>query len=466
MPKTPLEAWISRKIGGVGPMTREAVRTYQLEKLAHTLDYARKMSPFYRRHLEGFDHLTHLHDIGRLPFTSADDLRDDPQRFLCVPQGEITRVVTLGTSGTTGEPKRLFFTQDDLELTIDFFCVGMSTLVKPNQSVLILLPGEKPDSVGDLLARGLKRMDVQGIIHGPVRDTRTTAGEIMRRKIDSLVGIPTQVLALARSEAGSLIEKGMIKSVLLSTDYVPMAIVSELNRLWGCSVFNHYGMTETGLGGGVECEAHAGYHLREADLYFEVVDPVTGNPLEDGLSGEIVFTTLTRKGMPLVRYRTGDMARFIPEPCPCGTILRRMEPVKGRWDGRAPLGREGSLTLPEVDEVLFRLPWLLNYGIRLTADEKKDCLEVTVYADSGHEQKGYEVSRALKDIRAVREGIEGGWVQLAPVRFTKEDWFTTGVGKRRIIDERQIDRSDLPRAERGAICGALLRQSRRDSDWN
>jgi phenylacetate-CoA ligase len=95
-------------------------------------------------------------------------------------------------------------------------------------------------------------------------------------------------------------------------------------------VRNIYGMTEMVFGGAVQCEARSGYHMREADLYFEIVDPVRGHSVPDGEIGEIVFTTLTRIGMPLIRYRTGDLSRFIPEPCPCGSSLRRLDKIAGR----------------------------------------------------------------------------------------------------------------------------------------
>ncbi len=112
-------------------------------------------------------------------------------------------------------------------------------------------------------------------------------------------------------------------------------------------MFNHYGMTEMGLGGGVDCRALTGYHLREADLYFEIVDPVDGRPLPDGEPGEVVFTTLTRRGMPLIRYRTGDLARFLPGSCPCGTVLRRLDHVQGRLAGRVKVGGGYRLESPE-----------------------------------------------------------------------------------------------------------------------
>jgi phenylacetate-coenzyme A ligase PaaK-like adenylate-forming protein len=441
IPKTPLESWISRKIGAVTQsrgLTEETLREYQLNKLKETISYARKKSPFYLRQLAGFseDGPSDLRDLSQLPFTTADHIRADPWHFLAVSQDEIARIVTLQTSGTTGSPKRLFFTNSDLELTLDFFHHGMSTLVKPGQKVLILLPGDKPDSVGDLLARGLRRMNVEGVIHGPVKDAQAAVEKIRSLSIDCLVGIPTQVLALARSKSGSAIEKGLIKSILLSTDYVPKAIVNELGRVWDCLVFNHYGMTEMGLGGGVECEARAGYHLREADLYFEVVDPATGAPLKEGEIGEVVFTTLTREGMPLIRYRTGDISCFLSEPCPCGSTLRRMEPVKGRWDGRVLLDHRSVLMLPEMDEALFPLPGLLNYNVTITNKDGKDCIEIVVCTEQESDQGAHEILRALKTIQAVRNGLARGNLELAPVRFSKENWFTTGVAKRKIVDNR------------------------------
>lgn len=158
------------------------------------------------------------------------------------------------------------------------------------------------------------------------------------------------------------------RCALLSTDYVSAAIVSELRRIWQCEVFEHYGMTEMGLGGGLECQAHQGYHLRENDLYFEVIDPVSARPLPDGEYGEVVFTTLTRQGMPLIRYRTGDISRFIPEPCPCGGSLRRLARVQNRLNSRVVLGEHQAITMAELDEVLLALPAVADFTAEVVYD--------------------------------------------------------------------------------------------------
>jgi phenylacetate-coenzyme A ligase PaaK-like adenylate-forming protein len=212
------------------------------------------------------------------------------------------------------------------------------------------------------------------------------------------------------------IGKGRIKSVLLSADYVPATVVQEISNVWGCRVYNHYGMTEMGLGAAVDCRALSGYHIREADLFFEIIDPVTGCQVPDGEQGEVVFTTLTRKGMPLIRYRTGDLSGFIPEPCPCGTILKRLAWVKGRLCGQIKLGRHHWLNITELDEVLFTLPEIKNYRAVLLSDDGKDCLQITLHV--GNNGKGvvpHIARNVLELVPAVRAAVAERRLTIAPV---------------------------------------------------
>jgi len=381
--KTPLEPWIYGKINGqageAGRLTRGMIESYQLQKLKTTIALAADRSPFYRRRLGRLEpeKISSLKDMRDIPFTTPGDIAVNPMLMLCVSQSMINRVVTLSSSGTTGLPKRVFFTADDQELTRDFFRCGMSTLVGPGDRVLILLPGEVPGSVGHLLAEGLQRMDVLAVPHGIVRDTRATLEVMEREKVNSLVGIPTQVLALARYEPpGQKTHQFKIKNLLLSTDHLPLAVIDAIEESWGCRVYNHYGMTEMGLGGGLECEARSGCHLREADLYFEIINPVTGEPLPEGEEGEVVFTTLTREGMPLIRYRTGDLASFIPGPCPCGTVLKRLARVKDRIEGRIALPGGGYLSMSMLDEALFAVEGVLNFKAVIPTDNGPDRLSI------------------------------------------------------------------------------------------
>ena len=366
---TPLDPWIRKKTAS------ETLSVWQLNKLNETLALVRQHSPFYREHFSGLPlELFSLEELNLFPFTTPEDIRTNPLRFVCVSQDEISRVVTLQSSGTSGTPKRFYFTKEDQELTIDFFGVGMSTLTRSGDKVMIFLPVEKPGCVGDLLRLGLQQVGRFPLPYGPVRDPWLALQSLQEQQPDCLVGSPTQVLGLARRWKPG---HKPPRTVLLSTDYVPQAIVQTLEQTWNCEVFNHYGATEMGLGGGVECEAHVGYHLREADLYFEVINPQTGRPVPLGEHGEVVVTTLTRRGMPLVRYRMGDRSCFLPGSCPCGSDLRLMEKIGGRFKGFINLNGQ-VLKLADFDEALFALPDLLDFSLNLSGSPGREVLDLDV----------------------------------------------------------------------------------------
>jgi phenylacetate-CoA ligase len=440
VPLTPLEGWIKGKVGlqAHDRLTRETITRYQLVKIRETLDYVRANSPFYRRLLSGWPEAPtrELADLASLPMTTAEDLCEHHLQMLCVSHSDIARVVTLQVPKR--KPRRLYFTESDMDLTVDFFHHGMSGLVKPGQRVLILMPGRQLGSVGDLLSRGLARMGVEGIVHGLVEDAERTIEEILTRRIDCLVGIPTQVLTLSRHETAAAISRGRIKSVLLSADHVPNVIADELRKVWDCQVYEHYGMTEMGLGGGVQCSSLSGYHMREADFFFEIVDPKTGRPVPEGETGEVVFTTLTRQAMPLIRYRTGDLARFIPQPCACGSVLKRMDKIQGRLKDMVNLGSLHELTVSVLDEVIFKVAEVLNYQIEIYRSRGKGHIRLTIHLKSNASSEAKErVEAALEDIPAIREAIEEEAIMIDPIKASPVNWPTTGSVKRQIIDRRR-----------------------------
>jgi len=457
---TPLEPWIQSKIGPQrAGLHRSDLEAYQLDRLRQTIHLAREKSRFYSNHLAGVPgELSRLEDLARLPFTTPEDIRNQGLQFVCVSQSEIQRVVTLDSSGTTGSPKRIYFTQADQELTIDFFHHGMSTFTSAGDRVMILLPHERPGSVGDLLAIGLERLGAIPVRYGPVRNLADVwnANQVMQeRQVNLLVGAPTNVLTLARFWESQWLDSPIKpEQVLLSTDHVPQAIVAALEGTWGCTVYNHYGMTEMGLGGGVECQMRRGYHLREADLYFEIIDPHTGQPVPHGAWGEIVFTTLTRQAMPLIRYRSGDLSRFIPGRCECGTILKTLETVRRRLSGRVALdqtvkagiaieehdlgaGNPYFFTMADLDEALFPIPQLVNFSASLVNSEGRDRLEIEMMVLPESSRAIEDRARqALMTIPAIRAAVEGKMLQLIFQTRIFDAAASCSLAKRVLVDRR------------------------------
>ncbi len=321
-----LEPWLERKTG-LGPeLEPKAVEAWQMARFRQLLAYVRAHSPFYRRLYQDVDgsRLRRYGDLAPLPLLCAEDLRQQGGEMLCVPQTEIQRIVTLSTSGSSGPPKRVCFSAADLELTVDFFSYGMSTMTGPDKRVMIFLPGNNPDGLCDLLTRGLRRIQAQPLVYGLVKDLPDAAAALRAFQPHCLVGMPRQMLSLAQA-----CPELRPEVVLFSAENVHEPMRQALAQLWPARVLANWAMTETGYGAGLECRPAGGYHLRHGDLLVEIIDPESGRPLPPGQQGEIVFTTLTREAMPLLRYRSGDFARMIAEPCPCGSALFRLGPVLG-----------------------------------------------------------------------------------------------------------------------------------------
>ncbi len=353
-----IDNWIAKRTGLDGEINQSKLGLYQTDKLRQTIKYAQEHSPFYCKLYEKFDSasLNSISDLAQLPLTNTEDITRQGNQMTCIDQSQIKRIVTLTSTGSTAAPKRIFFSDEDLELTVDFFANGMATMTGEDQRVMICMPCDKPDGIGDLLARGLERIGAESYRYGAIADYDAAAAVMGKLAPDCLVGIPGQMLKLALATP-----QMRPAVVLLSADFIPDAISKRLADLWNCEVYAHYGMTESGLGGGVECGAHTGYHLRHADLLFEIIDPANGEVLPDGQRGEVVFTTLNRQAMPLIRYRTGDISRIIGNPCSCGSRLKRLGKIEGRYSNIFHLGKDRTISVNLLDEILFSRPEVIDY---------------------------------------------------------------------------------------------------------
>ena len=417
MRTTPLDAWIAGITGG-------DTQSYQLEKLRETLMAAQNAS-FYREAYPQYPHsVGSLAELAKIPAIDAGTLRERGSGLVCVSQSDISDVVTLSTSGTTGRPKRVFFTEEDRELTLAYFANGLRTVASPGDTMAILLPCARPGGVGDLISGALERIGVRAVRFGSVAGLNECADALQKNGADAAVGAPVQVLALARfCEAKKIVLN--IRSVLLCTDRIPDIAKRELKRIWGCEVYEHYGSTETGFIGAIDCDAHDGYHISENDLLFEVVG-AAGDPLPDGVCGELVFTTLTRRGMPLIRYRTGDMSRLIRGSCACGSHIARIAPIAGRVGGEVDMRCGTRLSIADFDETLLSINGVCDFTLTAAPEEDSLCVDVETQRSIGRAQAD-EIARVIS-LSGVAAGIAVSInVTELPDALTRRD------GKRAIV---------------------------------
>jgi phenylacetate-CoA ligase len=434
IPVTPLDAWIAERIGQPGrAVDRACLDAYHRDGLRRTLGYVRENSPFYRERLS---HLpAECTDLQSLPFTTAADIREDGQRMICLPQDEIERIITLPTSGTTGQPKRIYFSAQDQELTVDFFRVGMSTLAKAGDRVLVLFPAERPGSVGALLRIGLERLGCTVTCAG----LTMPEGEILQlakaADVNVIAGAPAQILRLAAvDEVARVIPTAQIRAVLSSSDVLYASARDRIERIWGCEVFDHFGMTETGLGGGVECGWHAGSHLREADMIFEIVDPLSGQTLPPGERGELVFTTLSRDAMPLIRYRCGDLSRLLAQPCRCGSQVMRLEQLGARPEHHHPLPDGTVISLADIGEILAGIPGLVDFSCELNCLEGVDTLAVSIFTAPGCDSN---IARTIRScMRPIKQRIP---LKVSIQPLSDQNRSANSRVKRVLVDRRKIE---------------------------
>lgn len=389
---TPLDRWLNRRMDRPAPGPppgSEELAAWQMARLRETVTLARRESPFYSQLLADTDPaaLRAPADLARLPRMDARALRQAPERLLCTSQDEVARVVTLSTSGSTGAPKRLFFTRADLDATVDFFRHGMELLATPGDTVLALLPGASQDGVGRLLARGVEALGGRCLCCPEPWDVPAALALLEGSGARVLVGTPVHVHALARLAAARSPGPGPVRRALLCWDTPPPGLARRVETLLGCAVHEHWGMTETGLGGAVGCGQGPGMHLREADLLVEITDPATGAPVADGQWGEIVISTLGRRAMPLIRYRSGDAGRLLPGACPCGSPLRRLDTVPGRLAAGGEPGRAA------LDAELLALAGVLDYALSRGPDPKD--LRLDLYLAPGAADPARAAARVL-----------------------------------------------------------------------
>ena len=328
---------------GLPVLDREALERVQLEKLNALLKRERERGGFYAALPERLDALGQLRE---LPFTTDEQLAEHGGAMLLCSQSEVERVLSDATSGTTGRAKRVFYTRGDCEHTVQLFAAGLGEFVFPGSVTMICMPFSGPFGLGELICEAIERLGARPLRLGTGLSYAELAGVLERERPDSYVGMAVPLLSMLR-----VCGRGSLRRALVSGDACPETVTAECEKILGSRLFPHYGSREMGLGGAICCEAHEGMHLRENHVIAEIIGE-DGDVLPRGGYGELVITTIGMEAQPLIRYRTGDYTRILPDPCPCGSKVIRLDALRRK-------GEAGDMA--QLDGRMFALPGLVDF---------------------------------------------------------------------------------------------------------
>ena len=389
----------------------DRIREEQTRRLRAVVAQARK-APFYARILDEAglspEDIACPEDIRRLPFTSKDDLRAQyPDRLCCVPRVDLVRMHC--SSGTTGSPVAICYTRKDVEAWADLMARSMFAAGIRREDTFQNMSGYGLFTGGLGIHYGAERLGCMTIPAG-AGNTRRQIKLIKDFGVTAVHILPSYALHVARQieEEGEDPRALPLRIALVGAEPYTEETRRRIESMLDLRVYNSFGMSEmNGPGVGIECEAQSGLHIWEDAYILEIIDPETGRTLPDGEVGELVMTTLTREGMPLLRYRTHDLTRIIPGDCACGRRHRRIDRILGRSDDMFIL--KGVNIYPmQVEQVLMSFPEVgHNYLIRLEKQGLLETLRVLVEIREEHFVEDMRVLRGLQEniARRLRDEI-------------------------------------------------------------
>jgi len=378
----------------------EEIKALQATRLKEIVRHVYGSNQLYRKLFDENgvrpEDIKSLEDITKLPLTNKELLRESyPLGLSCVDRSRVIEMHM--SSGSTGTPVVMPYTQADLDQWAECMarCYRMAG-AKPSDAVQITpLFGLFNGGFG--MYHGARAAGLFVIPAGPgntVRQVRL-AKDFKTRVFTGVVSYGIRLMEIMEKMGETLpdLEMGIFGAEVFS-DSMKRKIESGL----GIEAFDIYGMTESGGVGtlGMDCEAHDGLHVWEDHYIVEVVDPKTGEPVDDGETGELVVTALTREALPVIRFRTADLTRVISrEPCDCGRTHIRIAPITGRIDDMIIV--KGVNFFPkQVEQTLMRIPGVgANYQIIITESNGVKGVRVNVEAEEG--VTGYMVEKALKE---------------------------------------------------------------------
>jgi phenylacetate-CoA ligase len=313
---------------------RDYINEYKLFRFRQLMGYVLENSPFYKDLYEKAgiapSQITSYKDLEKLPLTEQKQLAEHPYHFLCVSRKEIAREFT--SSGTTKMLKRMAYTQDELLEIVDSVISGlrMAGMDSKKDTLQIMYPTITATwDPGLVLSKACALSGYNSVINDSL-DVNEQIKTMKESGTTLIIGTSSFLYELSKA-ASSLIKPGelAIKRIICSSEPLTPSMRKEIESVWGCKTLRQWGMTELGLANAIECIEQDGFHLNNPDFLVEIIDPKTGKQLPPGEEGELVVTTLRRKCMPLIRYRTRDITTLIDEPCTCGACLdQRISDIK------------------------------------------------------------------------------------------------------------------------------------------
>ena len=419
----------------------EKLKQMQDERLKAQVKHVWDNVPFYRAKMEEAgvspEDIKGRDDLHKLPFITKADLRDNyPDKLVAVPLSECVRIQS--TSGTTGKRVVAYYTKEDIDLWEDCCARAIVAAGGTNEDVCQVSYGYGLFTGGPGLNGGSHKV---GCLTVPTSSGNTD------RQIMFINDLKTTILCCTPSYAAylgeSMKEQGMgpddipLKAGIFGAEAWSEEMRQSIQDTLGIKAYDIYGLTElSGPGVAFECSAQDGMHVNEDHFIAEVVDPDTGMPVPDGEKGELIFTSITKKAFPLIRYRTRDICILSHEKCSCGRTHVKMTKPLGRTDDMLII-RGVNVFPSQIETVLLKKGYQANYQIIVDRVNNTDTLDVHVEMtpDIFTDNVG-EISRRQNElVAALRSmlGLKANVTLVAPKSIIRSE------GKAvRVIDNRKI----------------------------
>ncbi len=424
-------------------MPREQIRALQSERIIEQVQHVYKNVKFYRDKMDAAgvkpEDIKCIDDLHLLPFIEKDDLRDQyPFGLLGVPKSEVVRIQS--TSGTTGRRVVAFYTQDDISVWDHCCARALVAAGATNEDVIHVCYGYGLFTGGPGLNGGSHLL---GSMTLPMSSGNTERQLQFMQDLGSTVlcCTPSYALNLAEEiEKRGILDNIHLKSGIFGAEPWTEEMRADIQNRLRIKAFDIYGLTEiSGPGVSFECEEQNGMHIQEDFFAAEIINPDTGEVLPDGEVGELVFTCLTKKAFPLIRYRTRDLCKLTREKCACGRTHVRMNKPMGRSDDMMVV--KGVNVWPsQIEQVLLQLGYQANYRIVVDRENNRDSIEVQVEKTPAMAaDETYDVTKAQGKIVAGLKNMLGIKVD---VQVVEPMTIERSEGKaKRVIDRRNLYRN-------------------------